>query len=307
MQQKFGLAIHGGAGTILKSEMNEEKELAYKSALSAALKAGYDALSNGKSSLDAVELAVNSLENCPLFNAGKGAVFTANGKFELDASIMSGKDLMAGAVSGINNIANPVSLARKVFEKTPHVFMAGQGAMEFAKSLGITQEPDAYFFTQQRYDQWQELKGTSEVSLDHTPKPIGTVGAVAYDQYGNIAAATSTGGMTNKQFGRVGDTPMIGAGTYANNKTCAVSATGHGEYFIRAVVAYDVACLMEYAGLSLADACNKVVNDKLLKMGGEGGIIALNAAGEICLSFNSEGMYRGMVREDGNMFTAIYK
>jgi len=307
MRQKFGLAIHGGAGTILQSAMNGEKELAYKTALTDALRAGYDALSKGQSSLDAVELAVNSLENCPLFNAGKGAVFTANGKFELDASIMCGKELKAGAVSGISNIANPISLARKVFEKTPHVFMAGEGAMEFAKSLGIPLESDAYFFTQQRYDQWQALKGTSEISLDHAAKPIGTVGAVAYDMQGNIAAATSTGGMTNKQFGRVGDTPMVGAGTYANNKTCAVSATGHGEYFIRAVVAYDVSCLMEYAGLTLADACNKVVKDKLVKMGGEGGIIGLNAAGEICLSFNSEGMYRGTVREDGDFFTAIYK
>ncbi len=309
MQQKFGIAIHGGAGTIDQSEMTAEKELAYKTALKEALEAGHTALSEGKSALDAVELAVNSLENCPLFNAGKGAVFCADGGFELDASIMFGKDLTAGAVAGVKNIANPISLARKVMERTGHVMLAGQGALDFAKSIGIRQETDEYFFTQQRYDQWQALVGTTEVALDHgssTTKPIGTVGAVAYDSEGNIAAATSTGGMTNKQFGRIGDTPVIGSGTYANNKTCAVSCTGHGEYFLRSVVAYDISCLMEYGGFSLEEACNKVCLEKLVKIGGEGGLIAVDAKGNICLPFNSPGMYRGFVREDGVFETLIY-
>ncbi len=305
----YAIAIHGGAGTIDKSEMTVEKESAYKNALKEALEAGQKALSKGLSAMDAVEFAVNSLENCLLFNAGKGAVFCADGGFELDASIMSGKDLTAGAVAGIKNIANPISLARKVSEKTPHVMLAGQGAIDFAKTIGINQETDEYFFTQQRYDQWQALVGTTEVALDHgssTTKPIGTVGAVALDKFGNIAAATSTGGMTNKQYGRVGDTPIIGSGTYANNATCAISCTGHGEYFLRSVVAYDISCLMEYAGLSLDEACNKVVKDKLVKIGGEGGLIAIDSKGNICLPFNSAGMYRGLVREGEDYQMFIY-
>ncbi len=309
MQNKFGIAIHGGAGTIDKAEMTPEKEIAYREGLQNALKAGHDALAQGKSALDAVELAVNSLENCPLFNAGKGAVFCADGGFELDASIMWGKDLTAGAVAGVKNIANPISLARKVMEKTGHVMLAGKGALDFAKSIGIKLEVDDYFYTQQRYDQWQALVGTTEVALDHgssTTKPIGTVGAVAYDQDGNIAAATSTGGMTNKQFGRIGDTPVIGSGTYANNNTCAISCTGHGEYFLRSVVAYDISCLMEYGGMSLEEACKKVVNDKLVQIGGEGGLVAVDAQGNISLPFNSPGMYRGFVREDGKFEVMIY-
>ncbi len=307
MQSTFSLAIHGGAGTILPAELTPEKEQAYKSALADALQVGNDALKAGKSAIDAVELTVNSLENCPLFNAGKGAVFTATGGFELDAAIMNGKDLSAGAVASVKNIANPISLARKVFEHTQHVLLGGEGALAFAKSIGIEQQPDAYFFTQQRYDQWQELKGTDTVSLDHgSSKPIGTVGAVACDMHGNVAAATSTGGMTNKKFGRIGDTPLIGSGAYANNRTCAVSTTGHGEYFMRSVVAYDVSCLMEYKGLSLEEACNYVVKDKLVKFGGEGGLIAVDAKGNICLPFNSEGMYRGFIRENGKIETAIF-
>jgi L-asparaginase / beta-aspartyl-peptidase len=309
MQNKFGIAIHGGAGTIDRAEMTPEKELTYTSALKEALSVGHAALSEGKSAMDAVELAVISLENCPLFNAGKGAVFCADGGFELDASIMNGQDLSAGAVAGVKNIANPISLARKVMERTGHVMLAGQGALDFAKTIGINQEPDSYFHTQQRYDQWQALVGTTEVALDHgssTTKPIGTVGAVAYDQDGNIAAATSTGGMTNKQFGRVGDTPVIGSGTYANNKTCAVSCTGHGEYFLRSVVAYDVSCLMEYSGLSLEEACQKVCMEKLVKIGGEGGFVAVDAQGNIAMPFNSPGMYRGYVREDGVFEVKIY-
>ncbi len=309
MSQQFGIAIHGGAGTIDKALMTPEKEIAYRKGLQDALEVGHKALSEGKSALDAVELAVRSLENCDLFNAGNGAVFCADGGFKLDASIMWGKDLTAGAVAGVKNIANPISLARKVMERTGHVMLAGQGANDFAKKIGVEQEPESYFFTQHRYDQWQELVGTTEVALDHgssTKKPFGTVGAVAYDTDGNIAAATSTGGMTNKQYGRIGDTPVIGSGTYANNATCAISCTGHGEYFLRAVVAYDISCLMEYQGLSLEEACKKVVNDKLVKLGGEGGLVAVDAKGNIALPFNSPGMYRGFVREDGKFEVMIY-
>jgi beta-aspartyl-peptidase (threonine type) len=305
----YAIAIHGGAGTIDKLAMTSEKEADYKNALKVALEAGQKALAEGKSALDAVELAVNSLENCPLFNAGKGAVFCADGGFELDASIMFGKDLTAGAVAGVKNIANPISLARKVSEKTAHVLLAGQGAIDFANSIGINQELDDYFYTKQRYDQWQELVGTTEVALDHgssTMKPIGTVGAVALDKEGNIAAATSTGGMTNKRFGRIGDTAIIGSGTYANNNTCAVSCTGHGEYFLRSVVAYDISCLMEYGGLTLEAACNKVVKNKLVKIGGEGGLVAIDAQGNISLPFNSSGMYRGFFKEGEEIFTSIY-
>lgn len=309
MEKKFGIAIHGGAGTIDKSEMTPEKETTYRKALKEALEVGYFALSQGKSAFDAVELAVISLENNPLFNAGRGAVFTAEGDFELDACIMNGKDLTSGAVAGVKNIANPIALARKVSERTGHVLLSGKGALDFAKSIGVTQEPNTYFHTQQRYDQWQALVGTTEVALDHgssTTKPIGTVGAVAYDTNGNVAAATSTGGMTNKQFGRVGDTPIIGSGTYANNKTCAVSCTGHGEYFLRSVVAYDISCLMEYKGLSLDEACQEVCMNKLVKIGGEGGLIAVDAQGNISMPFNSPGMYRGYVRENGEFHVMIY-
>ncbi len=308
LMQKFSLAIHGGAGTILPEETTPEKEAAYNFALKESLKAGYDLLSIGATALDAVEEAVRYLEDCPLFNAGRGSVFTANEKNEMDASIMWGKDLSAGAVAGITNIQNPISLARKVFEQTPHVFLGSEGAMQFAKSLGIELKPASYFFSQERFDQLQNLIGTDEVSLDHgSSKPIGTVGAVARDNEGNVAAATSTGGMTNKKFGRIGDTPMIGAGVYANNNTCAVSSTGHGEYFIRAVVAYDISCLMEYGGMNLEEACRKVVNDKLVKFGGEGGVIAVDSGGTLCLPFNSVGMYRGWVTEASDFQTRIFK
>ena len=307
---KYALAIHGGAGTISPSSMTSEKEFAYKSGLSAALLAGEVCLKNGGSALDAVESAVMTLENDPLFNAGRGAVFTHEGKNELDASIMFGKNLLAGAVAGVSNIKNPVSLARAIMEKTEHVFMSGKGAEEFAKKIGSEIKPDDYFFVQMRYDQYLEAKKNDQILLDHgssNKAKFGTVGAVALDKNGNIAAATSTGGMTNKKHGRVGDTPMIGAGTYANNLTCAISCTGHGEFFIRAVVAYDISCLMEYKGYSLKDACDAVVHDKLVKMGGEGGLIALDKQGNIELPFNSEGMYRGSVKEGGSHYLAIYK
>jgi len=305
--KQHAIAIHGGAGTILKSSMTDEKEAAYKNALQAALLAGEKVLEAQGSALDAVEMAVRSLEDNELFNAGKGSVFTHDGKHEMDASIMDGKNLMAGAVAGIDKLKNPVSFARMVMEKTEHVFLSGAGAMELARKLNVQQMPDDYFFTQQRFEQLAEIRNSDKMQLDHSDKKFGTVGAVALDVHGNIAAATSTGGMTNKKFGRVGDSPMIGAGTYANNASCAVSCTGHGEFFIRAVVAYDVACLVEYKGLTLAQACEKVVNDKLVKLGGEGGLIALDKAGNISLVFNSEGMYRGYKRQGEDMYLGIYK
>jgi beta-aspartyl-peptidase (threonine type) len=310
----YALAIHGGAGTILKSLMTPEKEAQYKAGLKEALEAGEKILKANGSALDAVEAAVRSLENNPLFNAGKGAVFTSDGKNELDASIMRGDTLEAGAVAGVKNVKNPISLARAVMEKSEHVLMCGDGAEKFAKSINTEFADDSYFFVQTRFDQLQEAKKTDGVFLDHTgesntdnKKKFGTVGAVALDKNGTIAAATSTGGMTNKKFGRAGDSPIIGAGTYANNKTCAISCTGHGEFFIRSVVAYDISCLMEYKGLSLKEACDEVVMKKLVKIGGEGGLVAIDAMGNIELPFNSEGMYRGWVTEGNQLQTAIYR
>ena len=305
--KKFAIAIHGGAGTILKSEMTAEKENAYNYALISCINQGLELLKTGGSALDAVELAVKALEDCPLFNAGRGSVFTYEGKHEMDASIMDGKTLNAGAVAGVRNIKNPVQLARKVMEKTEHVFLCSSGAETFAKLAGIPFEEDSYFFDEYRFNQWNAVKDTATVMLDHsTEKKFGTVGCVALDMSGNLAAATSTGGMTNKQYGRIGDTPVIGAGTYANNLTCAVSCTGHGEYFIKSVVAYDVACLMEYKNMSLNDACHEVVNNKLKKIGGEGGLIAVDTDGNLVLCFNSDGMYRAHAGNDGKIHTAIY-
>lgn len=311
---KYAIAIHGGAGTILKNTMTTEKEKAYLDALKNAIEAGETILKNGGSSLDAVEKAVRSLEDNPLFNAGKGAVFSNAGKNEMDASIMNGADLSAGAVAGISNVKNPISLAKGIMQKSEHVFLAGNGAIEFAHLIGSEFEEDAYFFEQMRFDQLQQAKQSDGVFLDHTTdkfengeKKFGTVGAVALDIHGNLAAGTSTGGMTNKKFGRVGDSPIIGAGTYANNETCAISCTGHGEFFIRSVVAHDISCLIEYKGLSLQEACDFVVMDKLVKIGGEGGLIAIDKNGNIEMPFNSEGMYRAKKSEDGALFIKIYK
>ena len=308
---KISLVIHGGAGTILRSVMTPDLEKAYLLALQEALEVGYGLLENGGSSLEAVKAAVMSLEDCILFNAGKGSVFAKDGSQEMDASIMEGKTLMAGAVSAVRNIRNPVELAYTVMTKSQHVMLNGKGAYDFAILNGIKTEPDDYFFSPFRYDQWKQMQDSDEAALDHnvslTDKKFGTVGAAAVDMHGNIAAATSTGGMTNKQFGRVGDSPIIGAGTYANNKTCAISCTGHGEPFIRAVTAYDVSCLMEYKGLSLEEAMNVVVHDKLIKMDGEGGMIGVDANGNTAMVFNSEGMYRGMKNSSGKNIIAIYK
>lgn len=312
MNNNFAIAVHGGAGTILRSLMTAEKEAQYITGLNQAINAGHAILKQGGTSTDAVEAAVIALENFPLFNAGKGAVFTNKGTHEMDASIMDGASLEAGAVSGISNVQNPIALAKVIKDKSGHVFLCGAEAEAFAKMMNLPMQPNAYFYEESRFKQWQEVKDTDVYQLDHTinsgeGKKFGTVGAVALDKHGNIAAATSTGGMTNKRFGRVGDSPMIGAGTYANNNTCAISCTGHGEFFIRAVVAYDISCLMEYKGLTLKQACDFVVKDKLVKFGGEGGLIAIDTAGNIELPFNSEGMYRGYKRNNEDAIIKIYE
>jgi beta-aspartyl-peptidase (threonine type) len=309
---KHAIAIHGGAGTILRALMTPEKEAQYKLGLQNALIAGNKILTAGGSSLDAVEAAVISLENFSLFNAGRGSVFTNKGTHEMDAAIMEGKNLEAGAVSGISNVQNPVQLAKIIMQKSGHVFLQGVEAEVFAKSMNLPFQPNDYFDTAERYKQWQDVKDTDSYLLDHTvsetgEKKFGTVGAVALDIHGNLAATTSTGGMTNKRFGRVGDSPIIGAGTYANNNTCAISCTGHGEYFIRAVVAYDISCLMEYKSYTLQQACNFVIKDKLVKMGGEGGLIGMDTKGNIELCFNSEGMYRGILRQSEEIYLGIYE
>jgi beta-aspartyl-peptidase (threonine type) len=307
--KNISIAIHGGAGTILKSAMTPEKELAYKNALQKALDLSYSLLLQGKSAIDAVELAVSELENCHLFNAGKGSVFTAEGTHEMDASIMEGESRFAGAVSGITGVKNPVQLARLVMDKSGHVFLAGKGAEVFAREMKCEFQNEDYFFDELRHKQWLAVKDTDTFQLDHTvakEHKFGTVGAVALDQFGNLAAATSTGGMTNKKFGRVGDSPMIGVGNYANNDTCAISCTGSGEFFIRGVVAYDVSCLMEYKGLSLKEACRIVVQERLMKIGGDGGLIALDTKGNIVLEFNTDGMYRGK-KSDTTNEVAIYR
>ncbi len=291
----FSIAIHGGAGTLVKGMMTPELEMAYKTALKLALDAGYKVLEDEKTAVEAVEVAVKTLEDSPLFNAGKGSVFTATESHEMDASIMDGKTLNAGAVSLISGIKNPVSLAKDIMEKSEHVFLAGDGAMQFAKELDYKLEDDAYFYDEFRHKQWLEIKDTDSFQLDHATKKdskFGTVGAVACDKEGNIAAATSTGGMTNKKWGRVGDSPMIGSGNYANNKTCAISCTGSGEFFIRGVVAYDVACLMEHKGMSVGDAASEVIHKRILEIGGDGGLIAVDTKGNIAMPFNTEGMYR---------------
>lgn len=292
---KISLAIHGGAGTLVKGQMTAEKEEEYRTNLEKALDAGYSVLEKGGNALDAVEESVKKLEDSTLFNAGKGSVFTHKGTHEMDASIMDGKTLKAGAVSLVTGIKNPISLARSVMENSEHVFLAGAGAMSFAKKMGFEFLDAKYFYDEFRHKQWLEIKDTDTFQLDHSLKKdrkFGTVGAVALDKHGNLAAATSTGGMTNKKWGRVGDSPIIGAGNYANNATCAVSCTGSGEFFIRGVVAYDVSCLMEYKGMSLGEAAAEVIHNRVLKLGGDGGLIAVDRNGNIALPFNTEGMYR---------------
>ncbi len=302
------ILLHGGAGTISRQKLTPDLERQYHDALRNALMAGYKLLQQKKSAVDAVEAAVIELENFPLFNAGQGSVFTNKGTHEMDAAIMDGKTLNAGAVAGIKNIKNPIILAKTVMQKSDHIFLVGNGAEEFARMHNIEAADEKYFFTDFRHQQLIKAKQNDKIQLDHADdKKFGTVGAVALDSFGNIAAATSTGGMTNKSFGRVGDSPIIGAGTYANNKTCAISCTGHGEYFMQYIAAYDVSCLMEYKNYSLMQAAEIVVNDKLKKAGGEGGLIAVDLLGNYALPFNTEGMYRGWMKNETDIFTAIFK
>lgn len=303
--QKFGIIIHGGAGTILKSNITPEKEAAYVAKLNEALETGYKILEKGGSSLDAVSAAINIMEDSPLFNAGKGAVLTEKGKAELDASIMDGKTLAAGAVAGVTHIKNPINLARLIMEKSPHVMMIAAGAEEFGKEQGVEMVDNSYFITKERWESYQRALKREEEKKKQ--KKHGTVGAAALDKNGNLAAGTSTGGMMMKKFGRVGDAPIIGAGTYANNNTCAISATGHGEYFIRLGVARDISSLMEYKGMSLGEASNEVIMNKLGQLGGTGGIIAIDKNGNIAMPFNTEGMYRGYHISGGNPVVKIYK
>ncbi|PYF76637.1 isoaspartyl peptidase/L-asparaginase family protein [Pedobacter nutrimenti] len=319
-QKKYVMVIHGGAGTILKKNMTPEKEAAYTAALTAALKAGYAAIQSGKSSLDAVEASIHVMEDSPLFNAGKGAVFTHDGRNELDASIMNGKTLEAGAVAGVTTVKNPISAARAVMEKSEHVMMVGAGADKFAKEAGLEIVDPKYFWTKERWDGLQKAiqEDSTKAVLDHGSKKsmkmgiqnhdnkFGTVGCVALDKSGNLAAGTSTGGMTNKKYGRVGDSPIIGAGTYCNNETAGISCTGWGEFYIRNVVAKTISDLMEYKNMGVAEAA-KVVLDKVGKMGGDGGLIALDKKGNVTMPFNTEGMYRGTVTADGKIEIQIYK
>ena len=292
----FVLVIHGGAGTILKENMSDEKEQQIKIKLQEALQVGSEILKNGGSSLDAVTETICVLEDSPLFNAGKGAVFTAEGVNEMDASIMDGSDLNAGAVAGVRTIKNPIRAARAVMEASPHVLLSGAGADTFALLEGLVIVDPEYFFTKNRWESFQKVKAKKEQGEKH-----GTVGAVALDKHGNLAVATSTGGMTYKMKGRVGDSPIIGAGTYADNKTCAVSATGHGEFFMRNVVAYDISALMKYKGLSLSEAADEVIQQKLKSIGGDGGIIAVDKNGNFTMTFNTAGMYRGFITSEGEM------
>jgi len=312
----YTLVIHGGAGTILKADMTPDLEKAYIAGLNQALQAGFAVLEEGGTAVNAVKAALVVLEDHVLFNAGRGSVFTKKGVQEMDAAIMDGQTLAAGAVAGVRNVRNPIELATEVMRNSNHVFLSGKGANDFAIKQGIKLEPDEYFFSQFRYDQWKAIRDSDRYSLDHThhhleelmrDKKFGTVGAVACDQQGHLAAATSTGGMTNKKYGRIGDSPLIGAGTYANDATCAISCTGHGEMFIRAVASYDVSCLMEYKKLSLQEAMECVVNEKLKNMQGEGGMIGVDHDGNYAMIFNSAGMYRAVKRSDSFSQTLIYQ
>ncbi len=303
----FGIAIHGGAGTLPRAEMSGEAESRYRTAMNEAITAGYTLLQGGGTSLDAVTRAVVLLEDNPLFNAGRGSVFTLEGRNELDASIMEGRTLKAGAVCGLTRIRNPVELARAVMEKSEHVMLSGAGAEEFASSHGISFVPQSYFATAERWAQLERIRSGEKGLSGHTISHVGTVGAVALDTFGHLAAATSTGGMTGKRFQRIGDSPIIGAGTYADDRSCAVSATGHGEIFIRAAVAHDICARMRFGGRSVGEAARQVIFEELPTLGGEGGVIAIDARGEIALEFNSEGMFRASRKAGGETQMAIYR
>lgn len=319
---EFAIIIHGGAGTILKKNMTPEREAAYKAKLEEAIRVGYEILKDGGSSLDAVEKTINIMEDSPLFNAGKGAVYTNAETNELDASIMDGKSLNAGASAGTTNVRNPINLARAIMENSPHVMMAGEGAETFAQEQGLVLVEPSYFQTDRRLESLKRVKereaekqkniDTESAYLNFYDADIknakfGTVGCAALDKNGNLAAGTSTGGMTNKRYGRVGDAPIIGAGTYANNNSCAVSSTGWGEYFIRAMVAHDISALMQYKGLSLKEAAQEVIQNKVPELGGDGGIIAVDKNGQMVAEFNTAGMYRATMNDKGELEIGIYK
>lgn len=312
---EFAIVIHGGAGNIKKENMSEEDQLAYKGKLEEAIRVGYEILKNGGSSLDAVEKTIKVMEDSPLFNAGKGAVFTNAETNELDASIMDGKTLNAGASAGTMTVKNPIELARAIMENSPHVMLSGKGAEEFAKQQKLDIVNPNYFYTEDRFKSLQKVKASesneSNKSAFYDPSfndsKFGTVGCAALDKNGNLAAGTSTGGMTNKRWGRVGDAPIIGAGTYANNNTCAVSSTGWGEYFIRAMVAYDISALMEYKGLSLDAAAKEVIQNKIPNLGGDGGIIAVDKNGNIVMEFNTSGMFRASMNDKGELSIGMFK
>ena len=303
----FAIAIHGGAGTLPRTDMSAERRRQYHEGLESALQAGYAVLQGGGSSIAAITSAVMALEDNPLFNAGRGAVFTLEGRNELDASIMAGSTLNAGAVSGVLHIKNPVALARAVMEQSEHVMLAGPGAEEFALSQGFSLVPQSYFYTEERWKQLERIRGGDQQLSALTISHVGTVGAVALDSKGDLAAATSTGGMTGKRFQRIGDSPIIGAGTYADNRSCAVSATGHGEIFIRAAVAHDICARMRFGGRDLVTAVREVVLQELTALNGEGGVIALDRNGEVCMEFNSEGMFRASRRQGESAYLAIYR
>jgi len=310
LPHKYAFAIHGGAGTVSKITMTKWKEKAYKEALKRALYAGVNILENGGKALDAVVEAVRIMEDNPLFNAGKGSVFTHSGKHEMDAALMDGKTLKAGAVSGVQFVKNPVLLAHLVMKKTKHVMLGGEEAVEFARKNKITLKSQEYFYDEFRFKQWQKAKAKDDISLDHDmneEKKYGTVGAVALDKKGNLAAATSTGGMVNKKYGRIGDSPIIGAGTYADNNSCAISCTGHGEFFIRYVVAHEVSSMMKHGNKELKAAADLVINHVLQKAGGRGGLIGIDRQGNIVMPFNTKGMYRAYKKEGEEDYVGIYK
>ncbi len=316
--ENFGIVIHGGAGTILKENMSDSLEIAYKAKLEEAIREGHEILKNGGTALEAVTKTITIMEDSPLFNAGKGAVFTHEKTNELDASIMDGATLNAGAVAGVTRVKNPIDLALAVMNDSPHVMLSGKGAETFAEEKGFQLVDPSYFFTQKRFNSLQRIKDKEKTELDHDGKtafadPIikaskfGTVGCAALDKNGNLAAGTSTGGMTNKRWNRIGDSPVIGAGTYANNATCAVSSTGWGEYFIRAMVAHDISALMEYKGISLQEAASEVIQKKVPALGGDGGVVSIDKDGNVAMEFNTAGMYRAHMDAEGKLFIGIYK
>ena len=308
--ENFGIVIHGGAGTMSREEMTNEMDSLYRKKLEEVIKVGYSILKNGGTSQEAVEKSINLMEDSPLFNAGKGAVLNSSGEIELDASFMNGKTLNAGAIVGVKTIKNPISAAIKVMENSPHVMFFGNGAEEFAMKEGLEIVDPNYFFTQKRIDELKRIKLNEKKSsfINHELKNIkyGTVGCVALDKKGNLAAGTSTGGMANKKWNRIGDVPIIGAGNYANNKTCAISATGWGEFFIRNVVAHDISALMEYKGLRISEASKIVINEKVAKLGGDGGVIGIDKNGNIAMEMNTNGMYRAHINSKGEIVVKIY-